>query len=140
FLSVASKGAGLSLLLRIVMGLANGAGYTASRTLTGLAIVIGVIGVLTATVGNTGALAQNNIKRMLAYSSIAHAGYMLCALSLLLVGRHTRGGFDPASSAAQAILLYLAVYLFMNLGAFTVAGMVARHAGTEDIGAYAGLG
>jgi NADH-quinone oxidoreductase subunit N len=65
---------------------------------------------------------------------------MLCALSLLLVGRNTRSGFDPSSAAAQAILLYLAVYLFMNLGAFTVAGMVARQAGTEDLSGYAGLG
>jgi NADH:ubiquinone oxidoreductase subunit 2 (subunit N) len=75
--------------------------------------------VLTATVGNTGALAQNNIKRMLAYSSIAHAGYMLCALSLLV----KTGDQDVANAAAGAILLYLAIYLFMNLGAFTVAGI-----------------
>ena len=136
FLSVASKGAGLSLLLRIVMGLAHGAGYAPSPTLTGLAIVIGVLGVLTATVGNTGALAQNNIKRMLAYSSIAHAGYMLCALSLLV----KTGDQDVANAAAGAILLYLAIYLFMNLGAFTVAGLIYRVTGSEDINDYGALG
>src|SRR5256714_1161101 len=136
FLSVASKGAGLSLLLRIVMGLANGAGYAPSPTLTGLAIVIGVLGVLTATVGNTGALAQNNIKRMLAYSSIAHAGYMLCALSLLI----KTGDQDVANAAAGAILLYLAIYLFMNLGAFTVAGLIYRVSGSEDIRDYGAMG
>src|SRR6266850_1160184 len=136
FLSVASKGAGLSLLLRIVMGLAHGAGYAPSPTLTGLAIVIGVIGVLTATVGNTGALAQTNIKRLLAYSSIAHAGYMLCALSLLV----KTGDQDVANAAAGAILLYLAIYLFMNLGAFTVAGLIYRVTGSEDINDYGALG
>src|SRR5258705_817850 len=135
FLSVASKGAGLSLLLRIVMGLAHGAGYAPSPTLTGLAIVIGVIGVLTATVGNTGALAQTNIKRLLAYSSIAHAGYMLCALSLLV----KTGDQDVANAAAGAILLYLAIYLFMNLGAFTVAGLIYRVTGSEDINDYGAL-
>jgi NADH-quinone oxidoreductase subunit N len=84
---------------------------------------------------------QTNIKRLLAYSSIAHAGYVLCALSILYVGPHARSGFtDPSSAAAQAILLYLAVYVFMNLGAFTVAGLVWRETGSESIAAYAGLG
>src|SRR5258706_4482804 len=136
FLSVASKGAGLSLLLRILMGIAHGANYAPSQTLTGIAITVGFLGVLTATVGNLGALAQTNIKRLLAYSSIAHAGYMLCALSLLV----KTGSQDVANAASSAILLYLAIYLFMNLGAFTVAGLIFRVTGSEDVNDYAGLG
>lgn len=136
FLSVASKGAGLSLLLRVLMSLAHGANYAPSAVLTGIAVTVGILGSITATVGNTGALVQNNIKRLLAYSSIAHAGYMLCALSLVVKTKNV----DVASTAAQAILLYLAVYLFMNLGAFTVAGLIARQTGSEDINDYAGLG
>ena len=141
FLSVASKGAGLVLLMRVVMAFGDAFGYQYSPILAALAAVLGVLGAITCTVGNTAAYLQSNIKRLLAYSSIAHAGYMLCALSLLLLGRHSRPGFsDPSAAAAQAILLYLAVYLFMNLGAFTVAAMVTRQSGTEEIRGFAGLG
>jgi NADH-quinone oxidoreductase subunit N len=139
FLSVASKGGALALLLRVVMIIADAQGYQSSQgiSLTALAITIGILGAVTATVGNTAAFVQNNIKRLLAYSSIAHAGYMLCALSLLL---KRAGGLDhPVNDAAQAILLYLAIYLFMNLGAFTVAGLIWRETGSEDINDYAGL-
>jgi len=146
FLSVASKGAALVLLLRVLMLMADALGYQNAPgvSLTGIAIVIGILGAITATVGNTAAFVQTNIKRLLAYSSIAHAGYMLCALSLLVQHRsplvgEAANGVIPVE-AAQALLLYLAVYLFMNLGAFTVAGVVAKQAGTELVEDYAGLG
>jgi NADH-quinone oxidoreductase subunit N len=141
FLSVASKGAALALLLRVATTFAHGLGFApnAGVSLATLAAVIGVMGAVTATVGNLGALVQTNIKRLLAYSSIAHSGYMLCALSLLV--RHKAMLVDNAgaSSAAQAILLYLAVYLFMNLGAFTVAGLIYRQTGSENVEDYAAL-
>jgi NADH-quinone oxidoreductase subunit N len=140
FLSVASKGAALALLLRIVMTFAEALNYQSGGgiSLTALAITIGILGSITATVGNTAAFVQDNIKRLLAYSSIAHSGYMLCALSLLL---KRPGGLDnPANDAAQAILFYLAIYMFMNLGAFTVAGLIWRETGSEDINDYAGMG
>ena len=141
FLSVASKGAALVLILRVFMAMAEASQFAPIPRLNTIAAVVGVIGAVTATVGNTAAFTQDNIKRLLAYSSIAHAGYMVCAVSLLVVGRHARPGFtDPSAAAAQAILLYLAVYLFMNLGAFTVAGLVARETGGESIGDYSGLG
>jgi NADH-quinone oxidoreductase subunit N len=105
-------------------------------SLTALAAVIGLMGAATATVGNVAAFTQTNIKRLLAYSSIAHAGYMLCALSLLVRGN---GNANLTSTAAQAILLYLAVYLFMNLGAFTCAGIVYRQTASEKIEDYAGM-
>jgi NADH-quinone oxidoreductase subunit N len=129
FLSVASKGAGLILLLRVVETLGNASGFVATGNLTAIAAVIGILGAVTATVGNTAAFVQTNIKRLLAYSSIAHAGYMLCAVSLLVKSRSAQAGFIPADAAAQAILLYLAVYAFMNLGAFTVAALVSRQSG-----------
>src|SRR5256885_407394 len=127
FLSVASKGAALVLLLRVLMVLAASVGYhnVPGVSLTAIAIVIGILGSITATVGNTAAFVQTNIKRLLAYSSIAHAGYMLCALSLIVKNDVSpTSGTEGATAAAQAILLYLAVYLFMNLGAFTVAGLI----------------
>lgn len=139
FLSVASKGAGLTLLLRILMTVASALNFSdSSHVLLTLAVLIGILGSITATVGNLGAFVQTNIKRLLAYSSIAHAGYMLCALSLLV--KTSAQGAAPANVAAQALLLYLAVYLFMNLGAFTVAGLIYRATGSENIADYAALG
>lgn len=141
FLSVASKGAALVLLLRVLMTLADAAGYQHAQPLTALAVAVGLIGAITATVGNTAAFAQNNIKRLLAYSSIAHAGYMLCVISLLfnLNGAHQTDPNTGTSAPAQALLLYLTVYLFMNLGAFAVAGLVYRATGSEDLSAFNGL-
>jgi NADH-quinone oxidoreductase subunit N len=142
FLSVASKGAGIALLLRALMTFSSALGFHSAPgvSLTALAVVIGVLGAITATVGNTAAFVQTNIKRLLAYSSIAHAGYMLCALSLLVRGAGAPSGFDLTGAAAQAILVYLAVYLFMNLGAFTVAGLIWRETGSEHLDSYTGLG
>lgn len=141
FLSVASKGAALVLLLRALLIIADTYHYqnAPNISLTAIAAVIGTIGAITATVGNTAAFVQTNIKRLLAYSSIAHAGYMLCALSLLVNhdNRQTVAGFN---GAAQTVLLYLAVYLFMNLGAFTCAGLIWRETGSELIADYAGMG
>jgi NADH-quinone oxidoreductase subunit N len=127
-------------MLRVFMAIGEAANFEPVPRLVAIAAVIGVLGAVTATVGNTAAFLQNNIKRLLAYSSIAHAGYMLCAVSLLFVGRGARPEFkDPPSAATQAVLLYLAVYLFMNLGAFTVAGLVWRQTGSEDLSAFRGL-
>jgi NADH-quinone oxidoreductase subunit N len=142
FLSVASKGAALVLLLRVVSTLSAGIGYHSvpGFSLTALSIVIGALGAITAIVGNTGAFVQTNIKRLLAYSSIAHAGYMMCAISMIVRGPGIRSDLDLSATAAQAVLLYLAVYLFMNLGAFTAAALIYRQTGTERISDYAGLG
>src|SRR5207249_4819466 len=88
-----------------------------------------IVAILTMTVGNVTALLQTNLKRMLAYSSIAHAGYVLVAV--------VAGGTDGASAA----LFYLAVYSFMNLGAFGILTMLGK--GPEDrvlVGDLAGLG
>jgi NADH-quinone oxidoreductase subunit N len=117
FLSVASKGAALVLLLRIVQVMG----------VTHLGWVVGLLGAITATVGNTGAFTQTNIKRLLAYSSIAQAGYMMCVISAV-------GG-----TSAQALLIYLVIYAVMNLGAFAVSAVVIGQAG-EQLESFAGLG
>jgi NADH-quinone oxidoreductase subunit N len=126
------------LLLRIAMALGESAGFGATTINGTLAGIIGVAGVLTCTVGNTAAYVQTNIKRLLAYSSIAHAGYMLCAIALMVRGGSADAGF--ASIAPAAVLFYLAVYLFMNLGAFAVAAAVGRATGSENLDAFSGLG
>ena len=80
------------------------------------------------TLGNLTAIVQNNLKRMLAYSSIAHAGYLLMGLAA------------ASTAGVQSILVYLIVYVLMNVGAFLVIIAVARVTGSEDIGDFRGLG
>jgi NADH-quinone oxidoreductase subunit N len=126
FLSVASKGAALILLLRIVQAMPVGH----------LAQIVGLIGAITATVGNTAAFTQNNIKRLLAYSSIAQAGYMMCLIAGVGGSENSPGGSDAIS---QALILYLVIYAVMNLGAFAAAAIVIRQHG-ERLENFAGLG
>jgi len=85
------------------------------------------LSILTMIVGNIVAIAQQNIKRLIAYSSIAHSGYIL--LGLVISNR----------MGLEAILLYLLIYLFMNLGAFGVVIIVSNSIRSDEIKDYAGL-
>lgn len=137
FLSVASKAGAIALLVRIMMTLGHfSAGEEASRVLVGIGSFVGLVGVVTATWGNLAAYFQTNVKRLLAYSSIAHAGYMIMLAGLLTAA------MDRAQPTAvvYALLFYLIVYAFMNLGAFAVAAVVAKETGSESLDEYAGLG
>ena len=89
---------------------------------------------ITMTWGNTAAIWQTNIKRMLAYSSIAQAGYILTGVAAAGVA-----GEGVREFAIPGILLYVLAYLFMNLGAFAVVIAVANQDGVEEIPGYAGL-
>jgi NADH-quinone oxidoreductase subunit N len=94
--------------------------------------VVIVLAVLTMTLGNLVALTQTNVKRMLAYSSIAHTGYMLVGLAAYAVGR---------MEGLEGLLYYGAAYSVMNLGAFAVVGAIQRRAGvTSGLATFAGLG
>src|SRR5262249_21787140 len=119
FLSVASKGAALALLARFVLVLiAGGAGVHErdpratppdnTRFVRYLAPALALAAAITATFGNLAAYVQTNLKRLLAYSTIAHAGYMMMGLATL------------TSEGAGAVLFYLVAYFLMNLGAFAV--------------------
>jgi NADH-quinone oxidoreductase subunit N len=121
-MAVAVKSAGFAAFARVFLG-------TFGALHADLSALMWVIAVATMTVGNVLALAQRNIKRMLAYSSIAHAGYILVAL--------TAGG--PVGGAAA--LFYLLAYAWMNLGAFGVVLALGRRGEPhEEIDDYAGLG
>jgi NADH-quinone oxidoreductase subunit N len=94
--------------------------------------VVIVLAALTMTVGNLVAITQDNVKRMLAYSSIAHTGYILVGLAAYAGGQH---------SGIDAILFYAGAYTFMNMGAFAVIAALQRRPGvTSQIGSFAGLG
>jgi NADH-quinone oxidoreductase subunit N len=121
YLSVASKAASFAFLLRIFMGPLASARASWEPLLAAVAI-------LTMTVGNLAAISQSNIKRLLAYSSISHAGYMLLGL---IAGNET---------GIQGIAVYVLVYAFMNMGAFLVViAMRRKNIIGEDLDDMAGL-
>jgi NADH-quinone oxidoreductase subunit N len=130
FLSVASNAAGIAIMIRFffpgVSRMAAGGGWAAVAGVEWPHVLL-FISMITMTVGNLCALNQTNLKRMLAYSGIAHAGYMLMGLAVL------------TNEGLQAILVYVVVYLIMNLGAFLVVVMIANATGNEDIDSYRGL-
>ena len=129
FLSVGPKAAGFALTLRILYGAfaeRTGAGWLPLEDLPWPTLVA-IMAVATMFVGNLSALWQNNLKRLMAYSSIAHAGYLLAGLVLL-----SRDG-------VTAIVFYLFAYLIMNFGAFTVISAVVDESGTEEIDGIRGL-
>jgi NADH-quinone oxidoreductase subunit N len=122
FMAVGVKAAAFAAFARVLMDTFGGFALQ-------WADILWVLAVLTMTVGNVTALVQTNIKRMLAYSSIAHAGYALVAM--------VAGG----EAGGSALLLYLTVYAFMTMGAFAVVVALARTgAANDDLDDYAGVG
>jgi NADH-quinone oxidoreductase subunit N len=121
FMAVGAKAAGFTVFLRVFL-------YALGPMQANWVWILWVLAVLTMTLGNIVAIAQQNIKRMLAYSSIAHAGY-------ILIGMVAGGELGKSS-----ILYYLLAYAFMNLGAFAVVILYGRK-GEENIniGDYSGL-
>ncbi|MFT4569584.1 MAG: NADH-quinone oxidoreductase subunit N [Hyphomicrobiaceae bacterium] len=130
FLSVGSKAAGIALMVRFFYGgLSQPLGDGNWMTLPGVdwPSMLAVVAMVTMTLGNLTALRQTNIKRLLAYSSIAHAGYLLMGFVVL------------TDAGLSAMLFYLVVYYLMNMGAFVVLLMVLNNSGREDIEAFRGL-
>lgn len=120
FLAVGSNAAGFVLLLRVLFV----ALPAVTRQWAPLLMVIAAITIL---YGNLCALPQRNLKRLMGYSGISHAGYMLMGIAAL------------SATGQAAVLYYLAGYLFTVVAAFTVVALVMRHLADEDIGALAGL-
>ena len=122
FMSVGAKAAGFASLVRLLM-----VSFSEAFVID-WQIAVAVLAVITMTVGNLAALAQKDVKRMLAYSSIAHAGYILV------------GVVAGSMTGVNGILFYLMAYAFMNVGAFAVIAVLERR---NEIGSalvdYAGL-
>ncbi len=132
YLSVAPKAAGFAMIIRFFHQV-----FSDSIGLTSNAVgstdlpwpeIIGILAVVTMTMGNLVAIQQVSIKRMLAYSSIAHAGYMMLALPVL------------SMDAVESVMIYLFIYVFMNLGAFFIVIFVKNKTGGESFKDFEGLG
>jgi len=133
YLSIAPKAGAFAMMIRFfnqVFADGGAMGGLDASSLASLpwANVMGLLAVITMTLGNVVAIQQNNIKRMLAYSSIAHAGYMLLAMPVM------------SGDSVYAIMIYMVMYLFMNLGAFFVVITVKNKTGGETFDDYKGLG
>lgn len=126
FLSVASKAAGFVALMELCF-----VGFFGHHDVWGAAFW--AMAALTMTVGNLVALRQTNIVRMLAYSSIAQAGYILVPFAVL------KDGTSAAQTANTAVVVYLLIYAAMNLGAFAIVMAVARKTRSGEISSYGGL-
>ncbi len=126
FLSVASKAGAIGLTGRVLLTL-HAAQHGSWAIPASLGIGIAGIAMITVTFGNLAAFTQTNLKRLLAYSTIAHAGYMLMALAVV------------TPEGASAVLYYLTAYVAMNLGAFGVVALVRNATGSEELSAARGL-
>jgi len=129
YLSVASKAAGFAMLMRFFyVAIPHGmTGYENFLHIDWLMILM-VISAASMIYGNVVAIWQKNVKRLLAYSSIAHAGYLLLGIITM------------NELGVQATLVYLASYLLMNYGAFYVVILIANRTGSENLDDYKGLG
>jgi NADH-quinone oxidoreductase subunit N len=130
FLSVGSKAGGFALLVRFFYpGLSTVVGDGEWELAGGVEWpqLVLVLSMVTMTLGNLAALQQQNLKRLLAYSSIAHAGYILMGFVLL------------SDDGLRAMLFYVVTYYLMNIGAFLIVMIVANATGREDIDGYRGL-
>ena len=132
FLSVAPKAAGFAILIRFFYSIFTAGPPSMAENYEILGLdwtqLIAVMSALTMTVGNILALKQTNIKRLLAYSSISHVGFMLIGFSIISV------------DSIASIMFYLFFYLFMNLGAFYMAIYMSNAYNAEDIDDWAGIG
>jgi NADH-quinone oxidoreductase subunit N len=91
-------------------------------------LLVAVVAIVTMTVANLSAYWQTSVKRLLAYSSIAHAGYIVCGVLVL------------SDAGTAAIVAYILVYLLMNLGAFSVTGLIEVQSGSDHLDHFTGLG
>ena len=127
FLSVASKAAGFAIILRVFY-----VSFSAEMMSENWGAIFAVLSVLSMTFGNLVAIRQNNIKRMLAYSAVAHAGYVMVGLAAVAAS----GGDALGPSGA---LFYLGGYVATNLMAFAVIVAVSNRVRTDEIDGYAGM-
>lgn len=130
FLAVASKAAGFAALLRFMgaLFLVEGVQGAVAAYADRIGLLLAILAAITMTLGNLSALRQTNLKRMLAYSSIAHAGYALMGVAAM-----SQAGFS-------ASIFYLAAYYLMNLGAFGFLLYFEGVTGSEDMDSLKGLG
>lgn len=123
FFSIAPKAAGLVVLIRLLYPLAG-----TVFSMEDMILPFAILAAITLAIGNFAAISQWNAKRLLAYSSIAHAGFILCGFVCF------------SETGLLSIFIYLSIYLIMNFSAFFLVDHIAKQVGSEDVRNYAGIG
>ncbi len=136
WLSVTSKAAGIAVFIRFVDSLGLGQPAAGTGALDWVSLVA-LISAITMTLGNLGALHQTNVKRLLAYSSVAHVGYILMGVASFGA---KEAGAGAGGEGWKAVAFYTVAYLLMNLGAFACVILAANQTKTEELRGFAGLG
>ncbi len=129
YLSVASKSAGFAMILRVFFSAFGAPGWLSHDW----GVIFAVLAILSMTIGNVAAIPQTNIKRMLGYSSIAQAGY-------LMVGLATMGVSAGDALGRSGVLFFLASYTFTNIGAFIAIIAISNRLNSDLIADYSGVG
>lgn len=132
FLSTASKAAGFAVILRLFMTVFEGTDITVLSS--SWAYLLAILATITMTLGNLVALKQTNIKRLLAYSSIAHAGYAMIGVVAL-----TTDNSPVVELGVSSVVFYLLAYILTNLAAFGIVMAFERITGSDEIKSYAGM-
>ena len=130
FLAVASKAAGFAVILRVFY-----IAFPLEAVSIEWSAIFAVLAVLSMTIGNLVAIPQNNIKRMLAYSTVAHAGYLMVGLSAVAA----RASGDQDALGASGVLFYLGGYAATNLAAFSVVIAISNRIESDNIDDFAGM-
>ncbi|MDA1188880.1 MAG: NADH-quinone oxidoreductase subunit N [Chloroflexi bacterium] len=134
YLAVGSKAAAFALMLRLFS-------EALIPSVGDWQIILAILAALTMTVGNLGALVQTNVKRLLAYSSIGHVGYLLLGIAALAFVRDDNTiSLATTHLAANGVMLHIVAYAITNIAAFLVISVVFKNPGNEDITGLAGLG
>lgn len=128
FLSTGPKVAGFAVLIRVVTALTAYPLKGPAPMVFDFTVTLSVVAILSMILGNFVAIWQNNIKRLLAYSSIGHTGFILMAV----IANGTNGN--------NALIFYLLIYAIMNMAAFMVAGLIEERSGATTVAEYKGLG
>lgn len=130
YLSVASKAVGFAVIMRVFLGAFGG------DQLSDWAIIFAILSAITMTVGNVVAIQQTNIKRMLGYSSIAQAGYLMVGLAAVTEGP----GTDAAMYGPTGVVFFMAAYALANLGVFFAVIAITNKINSDRISGFAGMG
>jgi len=126
FLSIASKASGFVIMIRVIEP------FLDSELGSKVAFILAVLAGATILLGNLAAIPQTNFKRLLAYSSIANAGFILMPLAAWNAGNDL--------TSKEVVAFYLAIYLIMTFAAFFILVVIHRNTGSDDISAFEGLG
>ena len=128
FLSTGPKIAGFALLIRFLTAFQPDGVKGLDQSMIDFNTILAILAISSMIIGNFGAIWQNNVKRMLAYSSIGHTGFMLMAL------------FVFSDSGFKALIFYMVIYVIMNMAAFIIVDEIEEKTGAENVDDYRGMG